>query len=152
MRYRVVGVVLLLFCMFASNVFAYTFSNDANKIIAAILQGQYNDALDKCYALAYESKGRVKGEVLYLQGTCLMQRGNYKQARDTFKEALSFLEGDLLIEAYIQYALLRPDHFNSFVERIEEINQGLTYATDFIFKDRLTGSVKLIYYIGRVRE
>ncbi|MCP4650904.1 MAG: tetratricopeptide repeat protein [PVC group bacterium] len=144
-RFKINLIVLVLLCLFCSNVFAYTFSSNAREIIAAILQGHYRDALDKCYALEYEAAGVVKGEALYLQGACLMQRSDYKEARDAFKQALPFIEGDLVIEAYMGIADTYFEQY-TFKDAISIYEQLLVQYQDSDYE------AMLYYKVGKAHQ
>ncbi len=96
--------VLCLLGSFVPNTYAYKYSRSLDGALSLMLQGNYDQAIDECRRLERYSKKDLKGEALYLKGTCFMSLGMYKDARKVFKNALSFTEGDLSTEVYMGIA------------------------------------------------
>ncbi len=96
--------VLCLLGSFLPNVYAYKYSRALDGALALILQGDYDQAINECRRLERSSKKEIKGEILYLKGTCFMKLDMYADARKIFKKALPFTEGDLSTEVYMGIA------------------------------------------------
>ncbi|MFH1093069.1 MAG: SPOR domain-containing protein [Candidatus Omnitrophota bacterium] len=96
--------VLCILSCFIAQVFAYDYSRSLDEALSLILQDDYAQAIDECQRLERYSKQELKGEILYLEGTCFMKLDMYEDARKVFKKAIPFAKGNLVTEVYMGIA------------------------------------------------
>ncbi len=97
-------LITIILCVGVGSAFAFSYSKRLDEVLASILKGNYGAALDKCYDLEPRARGYIKGEVLHLEGVCLMEFKEYDLAREAFKKAIPYAKGDLAIEVYMGIA------------------------------------------------
>ena len=95
---------LLSASIFSIEAFAYNYSKSLDSALTLLLQEDYDLALNECNLLESNSKKELKGEIMFLKGTCFMKLDMYEEARNVFKKALPFSGGNLSAEVYMGIA------------------------------------------------
>lgn len=95
---------VLLLLLLSTDVFAYTYDKFLNQAVEYLLKEDYDFAVQECNKFIDTANPHVKAEALHLKGTCLLESGQYAQAREIFKEARPFAKGDLRTEIFLGIA------------------------------------------------
>jgi len=123
-------IVIITLSLLTANICLADINNKVfDDVLALILKGKYNEALDECNRLERKIDKRLKTELYYLQGTCLLQQEEFELAQDAFKKALPYAKGELSLEIYMGIADSYFQQYN-FKQAISIYEQLLSKRED----------------------